>query len=423
MIKRNSFLLLSIMLLNMLIPNSVVAAVSRHASSVIVYNIDAEADGKEKVLINIYLRDGMNDSDKDTVFISTDRGSIDKFWVKKDKTWVSVAPLSKDIDDNIYYISNNIIKAEINGSLELGLTSTVMGDAKIGVSLKGERELSQYLSGHITEAQAEIIPVKYSSTPKTVTDTKYYKIAVQNETENEYRTYTENKIYINLLNKLNDLVAVDEDIKSVALNVKILNKPDNAKVTLRKSPDWETELKETGSTYLLTSSDKPGQIELDINLTLKYSNSFSPDATLNTNVTLDVKPKKFGAGEITLYLNQDTAVVDNKAYKLTSIPFIQDGRTFVPVRFLAEALGAEVKWNSDTQTVILTRPDKMITMTIGNSALLLNNGQVVLSDVAPFIKNGSTVLPFRKIAEVFGAQVSVGYSNTGEMDKVYFHNK
>lgn len=409
----------------MLLPTGVFAAASRHASTVVVSNIGAEADGDEKVLVNIYLRDGTNNPSKDTVFIGTDRGSIDKFWVKKDKKWVSVSSLSKDEGDDIYYVTKNVIEAKIDGSLELGITSNVKGTAIIGVSLKGERELRQYLSGHLTEAQAEIIPVKYSDEPKTVTDSKYHKIALQDDTETyeDYLTYTDNKVYIDILDKANKVVKVDEDIKTIELSYGILNKPEKAKVAVKESLDWEKELRETGTTYLIVSSDQPGQIELDVNLKLKYKNSFNPDQTLNTNIKIDIIPKQFGAGEITLFLNQETAVVDGKAQKLQLTPFIENGRTFVPVRFLGEALGAEVKWNEITQTIVLTRPDKMITMTIGNSALLLNNGQVVMSDVPPFIKDGYTVLPFRAIAEAFGAKVSVGYNDNGEMDRVHFYNK
>ncbi|MFZ7104777.1 MAG: copper amine oxidase N-terminal domain-containing protein [Peptococcaceae bacterium] len=395
------------------------AAASRHTSAVLVSNIDAEADGKEKVLIEINLSNGT----KDTVFIGTDRGSADKFWVKKDKTWVSVASLSEEAGDEIYYISKKIVKARIDGSLELGLTSTAKGKVQIGVSLKGERELDLYLSGHASATEAEIIPVKYNDTSKTLADTRYSKITVETESEEKYVTYTENKVYVNVLNKSNNIAGIDEDIKSFELNAEVLNKPAKAKVILEKSPAWETELRDTGSTYLTLQSDQPGEIDLDVNLKLKYKNSFSPDAMLNSAAKLNIIPKQFGAGEIQLFLNQDTATVDNQAHKLTIVPFIQDSRTFVPVRFLAEALGAEVNWAPETQTIVLSRPDRMITMTIGNSALLLDNGKVVLSDAAPFIKDGFTVLPFRAIAEAFGAEVAAGYTNTGEIDRIYFYNQ
>lgn len=422
MLKKNVFLLPLIILLSMLIPNNVFANASRYASSVIVSNINAEADDKEKVLINIYLRDRMNNPEKGTVFIGTDRGSIDKLWIKKNNNWVSVSDLSKEAGDKVFYISKNIVQAEIDGSLELGMSSTVKGRANIGVSLKGERELGQYLSGHITDAQAEIIPVKYADIPKTLTHSKYHKVEVEHDNGKRCLTYTENKIYINVLNESNDRIVLADDIKDVQLDVELLNKPETAEITLGKSPTWKTDLKSIGSTYLLVNSNKPGEIEVEIDLKLMFKNSFNPELALYKKITLDIVPKKFGAGEIILYLNQETAVVDNKAHKLSLVPFLENGRTFVPVRFFAEALGAEIKWFPEAQTVVLYRPDRMITMTVGNSVLLLDNGETIKTDVGPFIKDGFTVLPFRVIAEAFGAQVTAGYNNFGQVERVIIYN-
>jgi len=48
-------------------------------------------------------------------------------------------------------------------------------------------------------------------------------------------------------------------------------------------------------------------------------------------------------------------VVDGKAldFDYDSRPFVMDGRTFLPVRGIAEALGVEVEWDNDTQTVYI----------------------------------------------------------------------
>ncbi len=43
-----------------------------------------------------------------------------------------------------------------------------------------------------------------------------------------------------------------------------------------------------------------------------------------------------------------------KRIELDVAPFIQDGRTLVPVRAISEALGAEVGWDNDTRTVTVT---------------------------------------------------------------------
>jgi len=43
--------------------------------------------------------------------------------------------------------------------------------------------------------------------------------------------------------------------------------------------------------------------------------------------------------------------VNGKQISLDTEPFVYNGRTFVPVRFISEALNKEVIWNDDTKTI------------------------------------------------------------------------
>ena len=95
-------------------------------------------------------------------------------------------------------------------------------------------------------------------------------------------------------------------------------------------------------------------------------------------------------------------------------PFIENQRTFVPVRFLAEAFGATADWvpkDAPVRTVTLSREGITITINIGSPEIAVVEAGVtrtVTADVAAFIRNGRTVLPFRAIAEAFGAEVDYG---------------
>lgn len=46
--------------------------------------------------------------------------------------------------------------------------------------------------------------------------------------------------------------------------------------------------------------------------------------------------------------------------------YAHDGRTFVPVRFVAERLGADVGWENETRTVVIRRDGKTVRMTVGS---------------------------------------------------------
>jgi hypothetical protein len=79
-------------------------------------------------------------------------------------------------------------------------------------------------------------------------------------------------------------------------------------------------------------------------------------------------------------------------------PQIVDGRTVLPVRFMAEALGAGIDWNDDTKEVILTLDGRTLTFAIGEMAPGM--------DVPAQIIDGRTMVPLRFISEFFGAIVT-----------------
>ena len=85
------------------------------------------------------------------------------------------------------------------------------------------------------------------------------------------------------------------------------------------------------------------------------------------------------------------------AVAMDVLPYIEYGRIMLPVRFIAEALGADVDWNEASQE---------ITLTIDDIALMFSIGQTLPGmDVSAEIVNGRTMVPLRFIAGLFGAAV------------------
>lgn len=83
----------------------------------------------------------------------------------------------------------------------------------------------------------------------------------------------------------------------------------------------------------------------------------------------------------------------------------KNGRTLIELRSVAEALGAEIGWDAATQTVTLTSDTQTVTIKINQSAYKVN-GQQKTMDTAAVIENGRTMVPVRVIAEALGATVS-----------------
>lgn len=98
-------------------------------------------------------------------------------------------------------------------------------------------------------------------------------------------------------------------------------------------------------------------------------------------------------------------------------PFInKQDRTVVPVRFIAEALGAKVGWNGETRTVIIDQESKHIELKIGAMEAVLNN-ETVKFDTKAEIYFSRTFVPLRFISETLGAKVGwIGESKTVTID-------
>ncbi|OPH59385.1 hypothetical protein BC351_20985 [Paenibacillus ferrarius] len=97
---------------------------------------------------------------------------------------------------------------------------------------------------------------------------------------------------------------------------------------------------------------------------------------------------------------------DNSSYD-ASHPYINaDNVSMLPVRFITERLGAEVKWNKETKQITVTDAltDKTIILEL-NSQSAQVNGVAVAMDSAPVLKNGTTFVPLRFIAEQLGCKI------------------
>jgi hypothetical protein len=87
------------------------------------------------------------------------------------------------------------------------------------------------------------------------------------------------------------------------------------------------------------------------------------------------------------------------------LPYIKDGRTMVPLRVVAENMKSRVDWNDSEKRIDLVRNVDTIQLWIGKSEAFFNNKYYPL-DVAPEITNGRTFVPLRFIAEMLGAKVT-----------------
>ncbi|MQL51855.1 copper amine oxidase N-terminal domain-containing protein [Desulfofundulus thermobenzoicus] len=117
-----------------------------------------------------------------------------------------------------------------------------------------------------------------------------------------------------------------------------------------------------------------------------------------------VKSVVFAVGLNEYFVNNQTP-----GTKMDVAPFIESGRTFVPVRFLSNALGVQndnIGWDGKTQLVTLKQPGfPAVEMTVGKIEVKSNGQPLAGVDVAPLLRDSRTFLPARWVAEALGYQV------------------
>lgn len=138
------------------------------------------------------------------------------------------------------------------------------------------------------------------------------------------------------------------------------------------------------------------------NLTVKLGVPATPTDTALAAIIVS------GTTQSSFVLGATTYTIGGMTYNMDVVPYIMNDRTYVPVRYLAYALGVsgdDITWDSATKTVTLTKGVDVITLVMG-STTLDKNGVATTMDVAAEITDSRTMLPARWVAEAFGATVS-----------------
>ncbi len=114
-------------------------------------------------------------------------------------------------------------------------------------------------------------------------------------------------------------------------------------------------------------------------------------------------------GSLHIIVNTDFLVSDVQ-------PIIKNGRTLAPVRALAGALDFNVSWVAASKTVIITKGEETIKLTINKKKAFVNSDYLTL-DVPPQIVSGRALVPLRFVSEALG--LNAKYDKWGETPLVW----
>ena len=113
-------------------------------------------------------------------------------------------------------------------------------------------------------------------------------------------------------------------------------------------------------------------------------------------------------GSLVLTIGSDTMNVDGETVKIdddNSVPIIENDTTLLPIRGVAEAIGAEVDYYDATKTVSLTNDETEVNMKLGSREIEIN-GSFQLMSVEAKTVNDRTLIPLRAATEALGCDVS-----------------
>ena len=99
-------------------------------------------------------------------------------------------------------------------------------------------------------------------------------------------------------------------------------------------------------------------------------------------------------------------VLNGAALTFDASPTIENDTTLVPFRGIFEALGMEVTWDEATQTVSAWKDGVTLTLTIGSAEADKNGEKIGLLAAPVLSKEGRTLVPVRFIAESLGLTVT-----------------
>lgn len=268
----------------------------------------------------------------------------------------------------------------ITGTTEVGATLTINGNP-VTVSAGGNFSYNASISG----------PASFTIAAKDVAgNTSQYVLSVSLDTTPPVLDVSEPKAF--------------EEIHTQFVTVKGKTEKD-AKVTIN------------GTDVAVNPSDYTFSYSLSLATAGLNSIQIVAVDLAGNQTTLGIPVNYVPKTTIVLQVGNLNGIVNDKTVKLDAAPKIINNRTLVPLRFIAEAFGANVQWEPVFKLVIIQLNNIQLVLQIGTSYASVGGRKNTL-DSAPIIDKGTTLVPIRFIAEALNSSVEWD-SNTKTVTIVY----
>ncbi len=112
---------------------------------------------------------------------------------------------------------------------------------------------------------------------------------------------------------------------------------------------------------------------------------------------------------IVFTIGEKEVIVFGKSVFTDTAPIIRNERTMLPARFISETLGADVCWN-EPDTIIISKNFSVLKIKLGSQYADINGNQILIDSPA-FIENGRTYAPLRLIIDFLKGSISYDITN------------
>lgn len=312
--------------------------------------------------------------------------------------------VEKDITGNSNYNigvnANSILKAKLSGN------NNVVFKNPIAVKDKAD-----YIGNVITlTAVSEKYTNIATAEVTVVDDNKDLASGLAFDSENGAAN-KDNKVGVSVVDKDGNVVK-DVNVKAKNIFAYVAdqsNKDANVEVDVTKG------IKDGKDGQITIYSDK--ETKVDVVVAVKNGQSIYANTL---KYTIGAEAEVGGDTTVVMTLGSTNMIVNNNVVDMKdAAPFAQDNRTFVPFRALGEALGATVDYDQTAKTVTYKLGSSKIVMTLDSKDYTVNGVKKTM-DVAPFAKDNRTYVPVRFVGEALGFTVTGLQNANGQYVGVAF---
>ena len=331
---------------------------------------------------------------------------------------------------DIYFLDANNVMKKANNRVTVAATgyavAGVEGNGQNAGRLKVKND-EKYIGQTITVTAVAEKENLSATTTLTVADSdRSIKLD-----SNRGQVNANNRVGFRIVDGNGTPVALGNEISAnnIEVNAIVTNTGDaDAKVSYSVSGTSKSDLLNKGTGVISLSSNKEttATVQIMVKVTKNTTQSGDNNTGLSTTYYTGTETFTFGAEadkSVVMTIGSKEMVANNVPVTTDVAPFIQDNRTYVPFRALTEAFGAEVEYNAENNTVTTKLDGKTVVLTVGSTVLTVNDKTVTM-DVAPFIVDDRVVVPVRFVGEAFGFTVEATQdANTGATASVVFYQK